>query len=248
MLIVDLDETLLGERKSLKRLLALLREKRDQVGFGVATGRSIERALEGLKEWGVPLPDVVIASAGTEIYYGPNLAPDRVWEKHVDYRWDPERIAELLSPVAGLKRQAEGEQRRFKLSYLVDADSFAGLKAVRRRLSEHDVHAKLVYSQDRFLDLIPERAGQGIAVRWAADKWGVPIERVLVAGDNGNDMEMLRGRTLGIVVANHAPELEALRGLERVFFAEGACAQGVLDGLEHYDFFGRCVPPVAHDE
>ena len=249
MLIVDMDETLLGDRQALRRLLAVLRERRDQMGFGVATGRSIEQALAGLKTWGVPLPDVVIASAGTEIYYGPKLSPDRVWDRHIDHRWEPERLGEVLAQVDGLTLQPEDAQRRFKLSYLVEAGRFAGLKRVRRLLGEHDLHAKLVFSQERYLDLIPERAGQGIAVRWVADKWGVPIERVLVAGDNGNDLEMLRGRTLGIVVANHAHELDVLRGLERVHFAAGSCAQGVLDGLAHYDFFGRCAPPVrAEDE
>ena len=45
---------------------------------------------------------------------------------------------------------------------------------------------------------------------------------------------MLDGDTLGIVVGNHSPELEVLRGLTHVYFAQHAHAAGVLEGLSHY--------------
>ncbi len=59
---------------------------------------------------------------------------------------------------------------------------------------------------------------------------------VLVAGDSGNDEEMLRGNTLGVVVGNHDGELEHLRGHERVYFAAGSHARGILEGIDHYRF------------
>ena len=47
---------------------------------------------------------------------------------------------------------------------------------------------------------------------------------------------MLIGDTLGVVVGNHSPELEPLRGLEQVYFASAPCASGILEGLKHYGF------------
>jgi sucrose-phosphate synthase len=50
---------------------------------------------------------------------------------------------------------------------------------------------------------------------------------------------MLRGNTLGVVVGNYSPELRRLKGLPRVYFAEGQYAWGILEGMEHYDFLGQ---------
>lgn len=243
VLICDIDHTLTGDRKALKRLLAVLKQHRDQVGFGIATGRSIERALEGLKQWGVPIPDVLITSVGTEIYYGPNLSPDTAWARHIDYRWEPERLARVLEKIPGLKAQPARDQRRYKLSYFVDPEQAPSPGDIEAALSGEDLHATLVYSHQAYLDVLPERAGQGNAIRYFADKWGIAIDKVVVAGDSGNDIDMIRGRTLGVVVGNHAPEMEALRSRSRVYFARGGHAAGILEGLEYYDFFGRCALP-----
>ena len=74
-------------------------------------------------------------------------------------------------------------------------------------------------------------------------KWGFSPDNVLVAGDSGNDAGMLLGRTLGVVVGNHSRELERLRGLPRVYFAQGQHARGILEGIEYYQFLGNIVIP-----
>ena len=51
-----------------------------------------------------------------------------------------------------------------------------------------------------------------------AYKWNIPFEKILVAGDSGNDKEMLKGDLLGVVVANYSSELEELKGLRRIYF------------------------------
>lgn len=47
---------------------------------------------------------------------------------------------------------------------------------------------------------------------------------------------MLRGEMLGVVVGNHHPELEKLKGLRHIHFASGNHAAGIMEGFEHYDF------------
>ena len=87
----------------------------------------------------------------------------------------------------------------------------------------------------QFLDLFGDRTMLQQSYDRVCDF--VPPERILVAGDSGNDADMLVGETLGVVVANHTPELEGIKGQPKVFFANGKHAWGILDGIHHYDFF-----------
>ena len=64
-----------------------------------------------------------------------------------------------------------------------------------------------------------------------------------MAGDSGKDEDMLRGNMLGLVVGNYSPELTRLKGRERVYFAEGEYAWGILEGMQHYDFLGELTIP-----
>jgi sucrose-phosphate synthase len=68
---------------------------------------------------------------------------------------------------------------------------------------------------------------------------GLRPERIAVAGDSGNDEEMLRGPFRAIIVGNHAPELAHLKGRRGVYTAEAAYAAGVLEGLRHWSFIAR---------
>ncbi len=238
ILVCDIDNTLIGDRRALDRLLELLRASSDHVGFGLATGRSLDSALRVLREWRVPAPDFMISAAGGEIHYGSRLVEDESWKRHIDYRWEPERVRECLHGLRGLRPQPPDEQRRFKVSYFIDIAAAPSLRELRRRLRQRDIHADAVCSYQSYLDLLPVRASKGAALRYLVDKWGIPIERVLAAGDAGNDEEMLSGETLGVVVGNHSVELERLRGRDSVYFARAGYAQGILEGISHYDFLG----------
>ena len=63
-----------------------------------------------------------------------------------------------------------------------------------------------------------------------------PLENFLVAGDSGNDEEMLKGEPLGVVVGNYSEELEKLRGRRRIYFSKKNHAAGVIDGIRRYRF------------
>ena len=94
-----------------------------------------------------------------------------------------------------------------------------------------------------YLDVIPIRAGAGHAIRFLCFKWELAPDHLLVAGDSGNDADMLSGNTLGVVVANYSPELKHLKGRPRVYFAGSEHAWGILEGIDHYDFFGSITVP-----
>ncbi len=239
LLVSDIDNTLIGDREALDALLARLRQHEGHVSFGVATGRRLESTVQVLREWGVPMPDVLITAVGSEIYYGPNLVPDMGYQRHIDYRWRPQAVRAAMERFPGLELQPPEEQRPYKISYFVDVAQAPSPREIQRTLRQLDLHVNVVFSHNAFLDLLPVRASKGAAVRYVAVKWGLPLDRILVAGDSGNDEEMLSGITLGVVVGNHSPELDRLRGRERIYFAQGHHAWGILEGIDHYDFFGE---------
>lgn len=169
----------------------------------------------------------------------------------IRYRWLPDDIRRVMADAPGLRLQPQEGQAEYKISYLVDSEQTFDPKDVVRRLRHADLQATVVYSHQAYLDLIPIRASKGKALRYFALKWDIPIERCLVAGDSGNDAEMLTGNTLGVVVGNHQKDLDGLKGQPGIYFAQGHHAWGVLEGIDHYDFFGSLHAlerdPVADD-
>jgi sucrose-phosphate synthase len=238
LLVSDIDNTLIGDWEALQALLEKIHGADGRVGFGIATGRRLESALKILKEWKVPLPDVLVTAVGTEIYYRDSTEPDPGYQLHLGYRWDPQAVREAMQGLPGIRMQGATEQRRYKISYFMDPDKSPGVREIIGRLRQRHLHANVVFSHGMYLDVLPVRASKGSAIRYLADKWGIPVDSILVAGDSGNDEEMLSGNTLGVVVGNHSAELEVLRERERIYFADGHYAWGILEGIEHYDFFG----------
>lgn len=236
VLVSDIDSTLLGDEQGLRDLMQWLRQHADELAFGVATGRSLDSAVRVLQEHRVLTPDVWVTAVGTEIHYGRDLSPDLGWRNHIRHLWRRDAVYEALRGTHGLKLQARENQREFKLSYNVDPERMPSLDELRSVLRARELHAHLIWSHGTFLDVMPVRASKGQAIRYLAHKWGLPLRAFLVAGDSGNDSEMLVGDTLGVVVGNHSPELEALRGLEQIYFAERPSAAGILEGIERYGF------------
>jgi sucrose-phosphate synthase len=234
VLVCDLDDTLLGDREALARLLEWIGAQRDVLAFGVATGRKLDSALYVLKEWGVPAPDVIISGIGTEIRYRFNDTLDLGWHNHIRQGWRRDDLAAALREVPGLTLQSRRKQGPLKLSYNVKPARLPSLEAIQEVIHRAGLQANLVYSRARHLDVLPQRASKGQAVRYLAFKWGIPPDRIITAGDSGNDRDMLLGDMLGIVVGNHSPELGGLRGRARVFFANQPRAAGILEGLRHY--------------
>lgn len=236
VLVCDIDNTLTGDREGLHHLLEQLRKGGARIGFGVATGRNFFSALKVLKEWGIPLPDLLITGVGSQIFYGSSLAEDQSWQRHIRYRWKRDSILEAMSSIPSLRLQPRSEQLPCKISYYADTKKDLDIAGIARHLRRLDLSANIIYSHQAYLDLLPVRASKGSAVRFFCDKWGIPLEHLLVVGDSGNDKEMLSGNILAAVVGNYSPELEYLREDPNTYFAEGRHAWGILEALEHYGF------------
>jgi len=238
LMITDIDNTLVGDNDSMAHLLNLLERYRKSIAWGVATGRSLELTLEAMTEYDIPIPDILICSVGTEIYYGPDLRMDKGWQQHITYKWKPEKIKATLQALDFLSSQEAEGQRAHKISYYME-DSLDYLEEIHRRLEEQKLSCQVIYSHGQFLDIIPKRASKGKAINYLKYKYEFSSSKVMVAGDSGNDEDMIQGTNNGLVVANYSEELEKLRGNLRVFFSREKYAAGIIDGMVHYGF----IPP-----
>jgi sucrose-phosphate synthase len=235
-LVTDIDNTLIGENNErLDALCQLVRQNRDRIGFGIATGRTIDSAKAILSKHNIPAPDVMICSVGCEIYYGRKNELGKGWASHIASQWNRQRIADLLKAFSFLEYQEEDTQRDFKVSYYMKPGKDR-LSRIHDRLLSHRCRYNLIYSHDRYLDILPYRASKGKAIRYLSYKWEIPRKNFLVCGDSGNDEEMLRGEPRAVVVGNFSHELKRLKGSRNIFFAKSYCAGGIMEGLHHYRF------------
>jgi sucrose-phosphate synthase len=247
LLVTDVDDTLTGDDEALATLLERLETTDANVGFGIATGRTLKEALALMEELEVRVPDVLITAAGTELHYGRRLLPDRSWERQIRYRWDRDEVDGVVGSIPGLKRVAESETK-YRLRYRLDPARAPSLREIRRRARQQGLRVTTILDHEVYLDVVPVRASSGLAIRFFCFKWNLEPQRLLVAGDSGNDWDMLSGDTLGVVVSNHTPELDRLRGRPRVHFAKSPHARGILEGIDWYDFLGDIRLPSEEQE
>jgi sucrose-phosphate synthase len=243
-IFTDLDQNLIGNVAALQQFVTAIRENRRCVTFGIATGRRIDSALALMKKFGIPAPDVLISSLGTRIHYGQSLTEDDYWADHIDHNWSSHQVRRVMDGLPGLKLQPKTEQTRFKLSYYYDPQKAPALDEIISLLRQKELTVNVMCSFGQFIDVVPSRASKGQALRYVSQRLGIPLEHILAAGGSGADEDMMRGNTLAVVVGNrHHEELSQLIDQERIYFAGQPHALGILEAIEHYDFFNACEVP-----
>jgi sucrose-phosphate synthase len=245
-LFTDLDQNLVGNPAALQRFSEVVRENRKCVTFGIATGRRIDSALAIIRKYRIPAPDILISSLGTRIHYGRSLTEDDYWTDHIDHHWNPLRVRRVIEGLPGIHQQPKQDQSRFKLSYYYDAQVAPSYEEIVALIHQNDLTANVIVSFGQFLDIIPTRASKGQALRYVAQRLDIPLGHILVAGGSGADEDMMRGNTLAVVVGNrHHEELSQLTDQESIYFASQPFATGILEAIDHYDFFNTCEVPAA---
>jgi sucrose-phosphate synthase len=240
LIITDIDNTILGDDEALIKFNSLIESVQDRIGFCVATGRTVESAAAILKSNNVSLPIVILSSVGTEIYfnYQGRLSYSKGWDKHLSFKWNRKLIVDLLSKLEYLTPQEDETQRKFKISYYMDDDP-SKLDEVKDVLIKNKIKAKIIFSDGHLLDILPHLASKGKAIRYLTYIWNIPYENILVAGDSGNDIDMLKGEMSAVVVGNYSQDLEVLKGSKKVYFAKGRFANGIIEGIEYYNFLKK---------
>ncbi|OIR13205.1 mannosylfructose-phosphate synthase [mine drainage metagenome] len=235
-IITDLDGTLVegDDIQGLKELTEWI-DTNDKVVFGIASGRNKQITEQAFSKYALPKPDIIICAAGSEIYYTEKFVPDKGWESHIDFQWKRNELQSALLKFPGIRLQEQDAQWPYKLSYYVDKsfndDDMANLY---KFLDDRRLRVKILLTENKYLDFLPFRASKGNAVRYLSYKWGTPLQKIITAGNSGNDKDMLKGKSKGIVVANYSPELEELKKNKHIYFAKSALSIGVLEGIKFH--------------
>ena len=238
LVATDLDGTFIGDDDAMFELWQALEER--GIGVAFSTGRHLKSIQDFYAEKQAQCrASVCVCMVGTDIWYrngsDPEYTPDEQWHEQISAAWNKNAVEQILHSIPEAKMQDQQWQSPFKSSYYLEQNAPARLEEIHSKLSDAGLQAKVVYSADRFLDLLPIRSGKGGAIRYLAERVGTKPENVVTCGDTGNDLDMMRPE-LGfrsIAVGNAAPELKAFEA-PQVYHAQDNFAAGILEGLKKF--------------
>ncbi len=238
LLVSDIDGTLIEPKLAnpgLKELKAHLTNRTDKMAFAMASGRNLALVKKVIDEEEFPLPDFIICSVGTEIYYtnGKDYILDKGWAKFLSGRWKREDIVNKLKGIKWIKLQEEEAQNPFKISYYYEKEQYDHDELIAV-LGAGWYKVNIIPSHGQFLDFIPKRASKGNAIKFLCRKWSITLANVIAAGDSGNDVDMFRGPVKGIIVGNRSAELADYETSKSIYVAKNSASEGILEGLKHY--------------
>lgn len=235
LVVCDVDGTLYmpeAGNPGLAEFAEFIDARRDRIVFALNSGRSLDEMAEVAEGGPLPRPDWLVCSVGTEIFadFDPSR-PDPEWAEFVMREWPRDELREALASLDFLEEQEAWLQHHAKLSYYIDS----GMDSLRDELDRVTApwagRFKTTLCLDRYLDFLPPWGGKGGPVEFLARRLGIPRNRIVTAGDSGNDRDMLDRGFHSILVANHAAEIGDLASLPTVLRAESPAAAGVLEGL-----------------
>ncbi|MGH8245066.1 MAG: HAD-IIB family hydrolase, partial [Gammaproteobacteria bacterium] len=243
----DLDGTLLGNPEATRRFKsaweALPKGSRPILSY--ASGRFVQDVIDLLATRILPWPDCIIGGVGTQIYDGRRKRPLNEFNKQFRAGWDLAKVEAIVGGFPGVRRQPPQFLHPYKSSWYLHNASRETIATLEKQIAEAGLQVCVIYSSARDLDVLPANTSKGGALEWLCRHLGVPLEKVLVAGDSGNDASMfLLPGVQGIVVENAQPELIEAVVKEPTFNATRIMADGVLEGLEHFGVIPSTPQPA----
>ncbi|MFY2765321.1 glucosylglycerol-phosphate synthase [Arenimonas sp. MALMAid1274] len=233
VLATDLDGTFLAGDADARHQLYRLIARHPDIRLVWITGRGLEAVMPLLADPSLPRPDYLVCDVGATVVDGHSLQPLQPLQSAIDARWPGERrVAEAMRAFPGLRRQDVPQERR--CSYFCEPDVLApqraDIEAVARGLD-----CAVLYSADRYLDILPPRTDKGRTLAALARQLQLPEHRVLVAGDTLNDLSMYVAGFQGVCVGESEPALlNATREMPKVLHAAAPGCGGILEAIEHF--------------
>lgn len=238
LLVSDLDDTLLGDDVALEAFAEWYADARDVFRLVYSSGRFVDSVLRSIEETALPDPDAIIGGVGTQIYETAKARGVSLWPP-TPIQWNPYIVESVGSNFDELTMQPTKFQSQHKISFFGDdLDSFF-LDRLKLHLQYAGQDTTVIYSSNRDLDILPAGCGKAKAAAYLARRWEIDPERVVVAGNSGNDADMLSSGVRAIAVGNATPDLKTLR-LPKLYHASDTYAAGVLEGLAYW----MCKSPL----
>ncbi|MEV5609533.1 HAD hydrolase family protein [Streptomyces sp. NPDC052225] len=152
------------------------------------------------------------------------------------------RAAPALAAYAGRDRITllDSPAPRTPAKVMLIADR-PGLGPLAELAAQHCPTARLVQSEDTYLELLPADAGKEQALRRLAEHAGLSLDRIAAIGDNPNDTGMVRAAGLGAAVGDGHKDVRAAADVVVGPCALGAVADLVDRVIADRDVVGRDV-------
>ena len=265
LLCTDLDRTLLPNgtqpESALARKLFSRFVSQPHISLVYVTGRHKTLVEKAIKNYELPVPDVVISDVGTRIYNvrAGDWQERHDWQAEIATDWRGMSHAELqalFGDIKVLQKQEIEKQNTYKLSYYVPlfVDQEELLGEMQQCLDSREVDASLIWSIDEpagigLLDVLPKHATKLHAIEFLKEHMGYTSGETVFCGDSGNDLMVLRSSIPAVLVANAASEVReaalaeaaAAGNSEALYCAHGGFANmngnygaGILEGVVHY--------------
>ncbi len=230
LLATDLDGTFLAGTPEQRLRLYQLLDRYADVQLAYVTGRGLEAVLPLLSDPTLPRPDYIICDVGATVVEGRNRQAIQPLQSQIESRWPGEQaIAKVIDAFPGLERQEVPQERR--CSYFCEEGAITDeLRAAVRELG-----CDLLYSADRYLDVLPPGVHKGATLRGLVQQLGLDPEHVLVAGDTLNDLSMYQQGFRGVCVGGSEPRLlEATLDNPDAYHATDEGCGGILEAAVHF--------------
>jgi hydroxymethylpyrimidine pyrophosphatase-like HAD family hydrolase len=236
LLAADIDGTLLIAEQGADWLKAFSRAYPGSFYLALVTGRSLPSILTLIEEGRLPQPDFICCDVGTELLVcaDPENVLGKKYTAQVSPSWDLEKIY-TLGEGEGVWRQDFPEgQPRFQAGFYWDGQAHT-LAAFCDRLASHP-EFYILPSYQTYIDVLPLPLGKGRVVMFVQQELGLDPDRVVVAGDAGNDLQMFETGYKGILPVNAREELRTAACAPWHYHSSLPAARGVLDGLKFFGF------------
>ncbi len=232
LLISDLDNTLLGDDRSLEQFAIWYANARARFRLVYSSGRFVESVLDSIDTSMLPEPDAIIGGVGTQIYDVRRATYFAKWPPSVA-EWNPHIVQTIGEGFAELRLQPSEFISCHKVSFYGRDLDESLLKRLRTQMAIGGQNISIVYSSNRNLDVLPRECNKGTAGVYLARHWKINPDRTFVAGDSGNDAAMFCVGFRGIVVGNADRALKSLES-PAVYLAKDCYAAGVLEGIRYW--------------
>lgn len=233
----DIDGTIFDGPESASRFAGFWKEIRNGLEVPLLvynTGRSLDDARNLVATTALPRPDYFICGVGTEISDEAASCLMDGWHDELEESWDFDAVFEVVSRQPAARPQPRECQNPFKCSWFWEDADRAAIRELTEMLARRGIRSQAIYSSNRDLDFVPEKANKGNAAAWLANRLGIPAREVVVAGDSGNDASMFHiEEARGILVANAEPVLVETVACRNPYRAKQPCTAGVIEGLAH---------------
>jgi len=265
LLCCSLDHAILSNHavletsKSIQLLHRLAR--RPEIILVYASGISLALMRQAIQQFNIPVPDYAMSDVATTLYQVKDrewrLIPQWVDEFEKDWSGRSRlELATLLADYQQIRLQEPEKQNNYKLSYYAHPhiDYHTLINETILRFTTYNIQVSVMWSIDRTLDLglldiLPASATRRHALDYLMKLTNIVEERVVYAGDSGNDLPVLTSGLQVILGRNTEPELCAeverrlglIGALDKRYVAEGClfemngndCA-GMIEGAVHF--------------